>query len=200
MNITRYFFIAQSQTDDMVMATGREVVLRLDEAGTPDGVFAGPTITAHKEHKANELGYRNSKSELITLIQALLPEDDELICLGSKNEIVSHYKAANNSERDLMRVQKVISSAAPPLTFVEAVSPAERARIASLFCLEIENDDPIVEIIINDQCKVAAHVGDEIRGTMLDETNTLKTWTAPEGTSMAEGIRKCFPKQVVYSI
>jgi hypothetical protein len=69
-----------------------------------------------------------------------------------------------------------------------------------MFGLDIENGKPLVTIIMNDKFKVAAYVGEDISGTMLDATGMLKPWTAPEGSLMEEVIRTRFPKSIPYAI
>lgn len=200
MSIGRYFQLSAIKNGDLVTATGREVVLRLTEGEEPKGVFVGPVLISSEDHRANQVGYRNAKAELVAKIQAHLPEADELICLDNKDEIAGHYKVANWFVREMMRIQQELPSETEAFITTEAVSKAERAVITEMFGLEADDDKPLVTLIMNDQFKVAAHVGDDITGSMLDATGTLKPWTAPEGSTMEEVIRNRFPKSATYAI
>lgn len=106
MSIWRYFQLSAIKNGDLVTTTGREVVLRLTEGEEPKGVFVGPVLVSSEDHRANQAGYRNAKAELVTKIQAHLPEVDELICLDNKDEIVGHYKVTNWFGHEMMRIQQ----------------------------------------------------------------------------------------------
>jgi hypothetical protein len=200
MNSARYFFIMQSRNGDLVTASAREVVLRLDDADIPSSAFIGPTLNSSKAHKANQTGYRTSKAELLDLIQGALPEGDELICLSSAIEIIDHYHVTSEFGRDMMRIHKVLPSETKAFTVTEAISIAERNTVTTAFGLDSITDQPLITIIMNDQYKVAAHVGEEILGAMIDETKTIKPWNAPDGSIMEQTIRNRFPKQSSYAI
>ncbi|TLX16294.1 hypothetical protein [Rhizobium sp. MHM7A] len=199
MGIARYFQLSAIKNGDLVTTTGREVVLRLTDGEEPKGVFVGPVLVSSEDHRANQAGYRNAKAELVAKIQAHLPEADELICLDNKDEIVGHYKVANGFGHEMMRIQQELPSETEAFVTTEAASKAERAIITEMFGLEAD-DKPLVTIIMNDQFKVAAHVGDDITGSMLDATGTLKPWTAPGGSLMEEVFRNRFPKSAAYAI
>jgi hypothetical protein len=199
MGNARYFVLSQVRSGDLVKASGREVALRLTDSEEPKGVFIGPVLTSSEDHRANEVGFREARAELVTKILACLPEDDELICLGGRDEIADCYRQANEADLEMMRVQMELPSP-PAFVITEAVSRAERSCIMEMFGLNIEDGKPLVTIIMNDKFKVAAYVGEDITGTMLDATGMLKPWTAPEGSLMEEVIRNRFPKSIPYAI
>jgi hypothetical protein len=200
MGIARYFQVSSTKNGHLVTATGREVVLRLAEGEAPRGSFVGPVHLSSENHRADQAGYRAAKAELISKIQASLPEAHELRCLNSKDEIAEHYKLADARTREAMRIQQEMPSHTIAFIAREAISDAERIVISEMFGLEADKEKPLVTLIMNDQFKVAAHVDDEITGSMLDATGTLRPWTAPEGSTMEQVIRNRFPITTAYAI
>lgn len=200
MGVVRYFQISSIKNGHLVSAMCREVVLRLADGEEPKGVFVGPVLKSDEEHLGNQAGYRTAKAELTAKIQATLPEDHGLECLESKDEIVQRYRDANAHTREGIRTQQLLPSHTIAFVTTEAVSRAERLVIAEMFDLDTIEDKPLVTLIMNDQFKVAAHVGENITGSMLDATGTLKPWTAPQGSTMEEVIRNRFPITAAYAI
>jgi hypothetical protein len=200
MSIARYFKVSSIRNGDLVISMGLEVVLRLSERDDPKGVFVGLTQSTSKDHRANQIGYRNARAELVAKIQAHLPAGHELIGLDNKDDIVGHYKVANWYGREMMRIQQELPSETEAFVTTEAISKAERSIITEMFGLEADDEKPLVTIIMNDQFKVAAHVGADITGSMLDATKTLKPWTAPEGSTMEAVIRNRFAESANYAI
>lgn len=200
MGVARYFHISSIKNGHLVTATSREVVLRLVDGEEPRGAFVGPVLNSTEEHRANQTGYRNAKMELTAKLRAILPEDHELACLESKDEIVERYRHANAKSREGIRTQHLLPSHTIAFVTTEAVSSAERLVITDMFGLDAKEDKPLVTLIMNDQFKVAAHVDENITGSMLDATGTLKPWTAPQGSTMEEVIRNRFPITAAYAI
>lgn len=200
MSIARYFVFAASKSGDLVTATGREVALRLTSGEEPQGVFVEPVLDSSQNRRSNQAAYREARAELVSEIKAELPETDELICLSSKDEIVRYYTAANPLARNMMRIQHALPSETRAFVVIEAISNAERTMVTKLFGLDPDNENPVVAILMNDKYKVAAHIGENINGSMLDETGNLKPWTAAEGSLMEEVIRARFPQSTTYAI